>query len=278
MTFRDRPLDSELARDAGQSAYRTALDILLTGVVVLLPIVVTVYVLDAALRIIVSVLDPFVKLMEYVGILRPVRENVVVAFLVRVGIYRNEVVFIEEITAMVVLGAVVVGIGVATRSQYGERAVDWFDYFVTIIPGVGSVYRSFRRMGDAMLDSEVENFRSVKLVEFPRDGSYVIGFETAESPASIRKSARSPEMRTIFLPMAPNPVMGGFLSHIPDERIIDVDMTVEEGIQSIVTSGVAVQGGDLSREELRKMGVAEADLPERGETSERADRSGESPT
>ena len=46
-------------------------------------------------------------------------------------------------------------------------------------------------------------------------------------------------METLFLPLAPNPVMGGFLINVPAERVYDVDLTVEEGVRAIVTSGVA---------------------------------------
>jgi uncharacterized membrane protein len=47
-------------------------------------------------------------------------------------------------------------------------------------------------------------------------------------------------MHTLFVPMAPNPVMGGFLVHAPADRVRDIDMTVEESMQAIITSGVAV--------------------------------------
>jgi uncharacterized membrane protein len=256
MSQRDTPRGVETARRASQSAYRTALDVVLTGVVTLLPIVVTVYVLNAALGIVVSLLDPFVKVLRYFGLLDVVQSNVVVAFLVRVGIYRNTVEFVGELSAMFVLAVVVVGVGAVARYEYGQQLVDVFDALVTAIPGVAPLYRGVRRMGDAMLESEIENFRSVKLVEFPRDGAFVIGFETTRPPASIRESASHREMRTLFLPLAPNPVMGGFLAHLPEDRILDVDMTVEEGIQSVVTSGIAVgEEAPLSPEELRDLGV-----------------------
>jgi hypothetical protein len=51
-------------------------------------------------------------------------------------------------------------------------------------------------------------------------------------------------MLTLFLPLAPNPVMGGHLVHLPEDRVMDVEMTVEEGLQTIVTSGVAMGGDD----------------------------------
>jgi hypothetical protein len=56
-------------------------------------------------------------------------------------------------------------------------------------------------------------------------------------------------MVTLFMPMAPNPVMGGFVIHVSRDRVVDVDLTVEEGIRSIVTSGVAI--GDEDDPELR---------------------------
>jgi len=246
---------SETAREASQSAYESALDVLTTGVVTLLPIVVTVYILDAAFGIILSVLDPVLKVLAYFGLLDVVRENVVVTFLVEAGIYGSAADFVGAITSFLILVAVVVGVGTVARNRYGERVVDLFDYLFCSLPGVGSVYRAFRRMGDAMLESEAENFRDVKLVQYPTDGSYMIAFETATTPANVRGATENASMRTLFVPLAPNPVMGGFLAHFPEEKVLDVDMTVEEGIQGLVTSGMAMDADGFSPAELRQFGL-----------------------
>lgn len=60
----------------------------------------------------------------------------------------------------------------------------------------------------------------------------------------------------MFLPLAPNPVTGGLLTYIPQSDVYDIDMTIEEGIQSILTSGVATENGasgtlDISLEDLQ---------------------------
>jgi uncharacterized membrane protein len=94
-------------------------------------------------------------------------------------------------------------------------------------------------MTDTMMESDADSFRSVKLVEFPVQGTYVIGFETAEPPTSVREAVGDEDMVTMFVPLAPNPVMGGFLTHAPRGNVHDIDMSVEEGIRSIVTSGIA---------------------------------------
>lgn len=231
---------AEAAREAGKSAYRVILDVLLTGVAVILPIVVTVYVLKATLDILSKALRPVVIILRYFDVIRDVRQNFFIAnALIELGLYEDVVSVISEVVAVTLLIGLVVTIGAVARFQYGDRLLDYFDAVVTAVPGIGSIYKSFRRMGDAMIESDMDHFRSVKLVEFPHDDTYVIGFETARPPQSIRDSVDNEEMVTLFVPLAPNPVMGGFLTHLPTDRVRDLDMTVEEGVRSIITSGIA---------------------------------------
>lgn len=239
--------------------YRTAVDVVFTGIVVIVPLVVTLYILSAALEFISKALNPVIRLLQWVGVVGEIREFALVNFFYRVGIYSGDAVnVISELVALIVLVVIIVTVGLLARFQYGERVIDYFDYLITTIPGIGSVYNSFRRMGDAMLESGVEDFREVKLVEFPHDDVYVLGFETARTPLPIQGAAGVEGMTTLFLPLAPNPVMGGFLAHIPDERVSDVEMTVEEAIRTIITSGIAAdepEGGfrSLSGEELQSL-------------------------
>jgi uncharacterized membrane protein len=149
-----------------------------------------------------------------------------------------------SIPVFVLCGVFCVGF-LVERSRYGEQAVDYFDRAATRIPGFGSIYESFRQMSDVVLSSDTESFREVKLVEFPHEGSYTLGFVTTETPDALSEPTPHDEMVTMFLPMAPNPVMGGHLVHLPADRVMDVDLTVEEGIQTIVTSGVAIADSDL---------------------------------
>jgi uncharacterized membrane protein len=255
---------AEIARQAGQSVYQTALDVVLTGIAVIVPIVVTIYVLNIALGFIAGALAPLVRILEYFGIIGRVKALPVIDFLLQLDIIASGVTFVSELIAIGLLACCVIAVGIVARFRYGEQVIEYFDHLVTLIPGVGTVYKSFRRMGDVMLESEVDNFRSVKLVEFPTEGSFVIGFETARPPSVVRDSAGSEEMMTLFLPLAPNPVMGGFLSHMPTDRVHDVDMTVEEGVRSIVTSGIATQDDAMdgyTADELEELGIDEDDIP-----------------
>ncbi len=123
----------------------------------------------------------------------------------------------------------------------------------------GRLGESFDEMSDLLLDSDTDSFQEVELVEYPNEGSYTVAFKTAETPTVVEDGAAHADMVTLFVPMAPNPVMGGFVIHVSRDRVADVDTTVEQGIRSIVTSGVAIGEESphvrgLSADELGRLG------------------------
>lgn len=224
-----------------------------TGLAVVVPLLVTAIVLAVAVQYIYQYLDLFSTF-----VLRASEQ----VFIPYFGTFRREAL-IEVLTPIILLWLIfVVGL-FTTATHWGERGVDYFDYFISQIPAVGGVYESFRQMSDVVLESDTQNFRDVKLVEFPHEGAYTLGFVTTETPVQLSEPAGHAEMLTLFLPLAPNPVMGGHLVHMPAEKVMDVDMTVEEGIRAIVTSGVAVAdgaaggGAGLDEEQLRELARVE---------------------
>lgn len=217
---------------------------LITGVAIALPLLVTLVVVGFVLNFVSNTLNPAVTLTELLGL---------------GGVPR---VLVEVITILLFVGAIfVVGYVSEYRSE-GEKLNQRFDEFMGSLPGVGSVYTSFNEMSELLLDSDTESFREVMLVEYPTEGSYVVAFKTAETPDVIARHTGHEDMVTLFMPMAPNPVMGGFVIHVSRDRVIDVDLTVEQGIRSIVTSGVAMGEEDpalrgLTRTEMRELGESE---------------------
>jgi uncharacterized membrane protein len=225
--------------ETGRSIYETALEVLLTGFTILIPIVITVYLVSMTFDLITDALRPVIAILQWAGVIERLSDAGVARFMVETGLYSTVTDFYTELITVVVLLGVVVAVGTVGRNRYGEMVIEYVDLAISSIPGVGTVYGSFRRMSDAMLDQGADEFREVRLVECLGDELYVIGFETGPSPESVHESTGHGEMVTMFLPMAPNPVTGGFLTHVPRSRVHDVDMTIEEGIRSILTSGVA---------------------------------------
>jgi uncharacterized membrane protein len=196
---------------------------LVRGTVILLPSLVTLIVIGFVVNVLSGVLNPFVRGARLVD---PDAPAVVVELLA---------------LALLVGGAVSVGYVADRRST--DRIGRRFHEGVESVPGVGQVYATFNQMTDLLSGEGAEAFREVKVVEFPSEGSYVLGFVTAETPDEIADPVGGDGMVTLFVPMAPNPVMGGFVVHARAERVYDTPLTVEQGLQSIVTSGVATESG-----------------------------------
>ena len=248
------------AKEAGKSLYEGALDVVMTGIAIIVPVVITLYVLDLALGFVTDALGPFVDLLKWLGMIEAFQRLNVIQFLIEIDVYGRVIGFLGELFAVVVLFGIIVVAGFVGRNRYGELVIDYVDLAIAAIPGIGTVYKSFRRMSDVMLDDGSENFNEVRLVECLGEDLYLLGFETGPSPDAAADATGHDGMVTMFLPLAPNPVTGGFLTYVPRERVIDVDMTVEEGVRSILTSGVAADdrgGPDHSFDDIRT--VADVD-------------------
>ncbi len=228
---------------AGKSIYTEISEVVLAGIAIIVPIVVTVYVLQVALGFVAGALGPIIAFLDFLGVFDLIEATGFLPLLAEFGLYRWTIDILTEIIALVALLALIVVIGLIAYHPWGRRLVDFFDVAIESIPGIGTVYRSFRRMGDIMLDDEVDNFQEVNLVELHGEGTYVIGFRVGEAP-SVVEDATGDGSVTMFIPFAPNPVTGGFLTYVSPDRLHDVDMTVEEGIRNIITSGVSGHESD----------------------------------
>ena len=184
----------------GSGLTRTAWNWLFSGIALAIPVVITILVLGIVTNFLLNVVSPVVTLVRIVPGIDPVVEGLLV-----------------QVVSLVSLVGLVIAIGAVadlTEDSYAPR----FHAAVESLPVVGDVYRSFRRMSDVFVESEVETFQEVKLVEFPHDGAYSIAFVTADTPETIQAAAGEIEMQTLFVPLAPNPAMGGSYSTSPQSR------------------------------------------------------------
>ena len=241
------------ARQTGESLYSSLLDTFLTGVAITIPLIVTIYILHIGLNFVRSALDPVIRLLVWAGVIDWFEGFRPVGLLIELGIYSYVLEFFTEITTILLLIGVVLVLGLVGRNTYGERVIGYVDLAIASIPGIGTVYKSFRRMGDVMLNDNAENFQDVKLVQALEENVYVLGFKTSAAPKGIETATEHDDMVAMFLPLAPNPVTGGFLTYVPEEDVYDIDMTIEEGVRSILTSGIAT-GEDASQMQEVTMG------------------------
>lgn len=119
-----------------------------------------------------------------------------------------------------------------------------WDTLLMRIPGFGIVYGSTKSLGDAFLNRKQEQpFKQVVLVPWPRAGVWRVGFVTGRAGADVRRAVGD-DVEVVFVPHSPNPA-SGFVHYYPRSEIRYLDWPVEDGLKVIVSGGLVqpVNGG-----------------------------------
>lgn len=197
----------------------------ITGLLVLLPIWATYYVLSALLSIIDGMLGDLPR--YFLGLKFP-------------GL------------GIITLVLFIVAIGMLSANYLGTRLVRYSDHLMQRVPLVRGVYTTVKQIMETF--SVKHNFHGVALVEYPRKGCYSIGFMTGEVKGeSIGLAGR---FKTVFVPTTPNPT-AGFLLILPEAEVTDINMTVEQGMKFIVSLGL-VPMGEIEANKLKQSHHQEA--------------------
>jgi len=220
-----RPDIDGLAHEAASETREVRRDfkqILLSGLALTVPFFITLLVLIWAFGWITSALGPLANLLNALGATQGLGE------------------LLTELTALGIVLGVIFTVGFAAQHGPNTNLTKRVDILMEDLPGIGSIYTSVEQMSDLIVAGDTESFREVKLVEFPREGSYALAFLTADTSPPLEAAADGEDLLTVFVPMAPNPVMGGHLLNLPRDRVHDVDLSVEEGMEAVVSMGMTI--------------------------------------
>ena len=125
-------------------------------------------------------------------------------------------------------------IGWLSLSLIGKKLLEIFNNILKRIPILRTIYSAFVQMLDIFNKSD-ENKKNVVLIEYPRKGSWAVGFATRENKGEISKKSKQ-NLVNVFVPTTPNPT-SGFLLMFPKEEVIYLDMSFEEASRFIVSAG-----------------------------------------
>ena len=125
-------------------------------------------------------------------------------------------------------------IGWLSLSFIGKKLLEIFNNILKRIPILRTIYSAFVQMLDIFTKSD-KNKKNVVLVEYPRKGSWAVGFATRENKGEISKKSKQ-NLVNVFVPTTPNPT-SGFLLMFPKEEVIYLDMSFEEASRFIVSAG-----------------------------------------
>ena len=128
-------------------------------------------------------------------------------------------------------------IGGLSLSFLGKKFLQIIDDLFKRIPILRTIYSAIGQMTESFRQQDGSK-KSVVLVEYPRKGSWAVGFSTKENTGEI-KTKTNKNLINVFVPTTPNPT-SGFLLMIPKEDLIYLDMTFEEASKFIVSAGTSI--------------------------------------
>ena len=183
----------------------------ITGIVVLVPIGITLYLTKFFIRISSKLIPAEINPNNYLPILIPGLEIILA------------IIFITLI-------------GYLSLSFIGKKILQLFNDLLKKIPILRTIYSAIGQMAETLAPKK-NSKKSVVLVEYPRKGSWAVGFATKDNKGEISKKTNQ-KLVNVFVPTTPNPT-SGFLLMFPKEDIIYLDMNFEEASKFIVSAGTS---------------------------------------
>ncbi|MDD4978407.1 MAG: DUF502 domain-containing protein [Gallionella sp.] len=137
----------------------------------------------------------------------------------------------------VILTLVVVLVtGLLMRNVFGQMVLRYWESVLLHIPFVNTVYKGVKQVSDTLLSGNGNSFRKVLLVRYPHPQAWSLAFQTSVPSEVI--GTFDEEYVAVFIPTTPSPV-NGFYFFVPKSQTIELDMTVDVALRSIVSMGVA---------------------------------------
>lgn len=141
------------------------------------------------------------------------------------------------------------GLGVIATNFFGSRLLRLGERILSRVPVVSNIYNAVKQIVVTMAHQKERAFRDVCLLEYPRKGLWAIGFVTADlkgAPADVLPDGHV----CVFVPTTPNPT-SGFLLFVKKKDITILDMTPEEGAKMIISGGMVTSNDDLKKSPKR---------------------------
>jgi uncharacterized membrane protein len=134
-------------------------------------------------------------------------------------------------------------LGFLTANLVGRKLVDFGESILSHMPIVRPIYRTAKQIFQTLFSSSGTNFRRVGLVEFPAPGMWSLVFLTQSPTTEIAARLPATEHVSAFMPCTPNPTTG-FFFYVPRHDVVDLDITVEQAMQLLMSAGIIQPGGD----------------------------------
>jgi len=207
---------------AGLFCFQHMKKYLITGLLIWIPLVITLWVL----KFIVDALDQTLLLLP--------------------PEFRTEIWLGLHVPGMgVVMTLVIVFLtGLLTTNLVGARLVNFWHQILHRIPVVNSIYSSVKQISDTLFSSSGQAFRKALLVRWPHEGMWTIAFLTGKPGAELVSHLQG-DYISVYVPTTPNPT-GGYFVVVARKDVIELEMSVDEALKYIISMGVVPPSGRMN--------------------------------
>lgn len=197
----------------------------LTGVVVIAPVGLTVWLIWSVIGWVDGVVLPFVPS-------RYQPENILNTFLgldIQLQLRGLGVVFFLIFTTFV---------GWLAKGLLGRSLIRSAERFVNRMPVVRSIYSGVKQIAETVFSQADRSFQKACIVQYPRKGIWAVGFISTSAKGEIRARVNDAQnLLSVFVPTTPNPT-SGFLLFFPAEDVIELDMSIEDAAKLVISAGL----------------------------------------
>jgi uncharacterized membrane protein len=238
------PFDQEPKRPGTLSSLRASF---LTGIVVIAPVGLTVWLIWTVIGWVDGFVLPFVPdsyqpeglINHFIGNTDPNSED-----WIRVNVRGVGVFFFLLFTLIV--GWIAKGLIGRSLIRFGESLVDR-------TPVVRSIYSGIKQIAETVFAQSERSFEKACLIEYPRKGIWAVGFISTEARGEVAdKATNMGGMLSVFIPTTPNPT-SGFLLFFPREDVIELDMSIEDAAKLVISAGLVYPNGEKAKEALEEL-------------------------
>ena len=188
---------------------------LLTGILVTAPVVITFWIVFSLVKLFDALVNPIIPY------------------------YLNPNFYLPRDVpglGLIILVIFLIGIGFLAANFFGSWLLKKTDSIIQKIPLIKVFYKTIKQILETILKTNSDAFREAVLVEYPRKGSWVIGFTTGEVQGEVRKKFNK-KFTNVFIPTTPNPT-SGFLLMVPSNELKRLNVSVDDAIKTIVSAGI----------------------------------------
>jgi len=189
----------------------------ITGILVLTPIILTVYVAWTFITFVDNLVVPIVPI-DY----RP----------------SNYLPFSIPGLGLIIVFIFTTLVGSLATGLFGRTLIRIWEYILNRMPVVRSVYSAIKQILETVMAAQSDAFRQAVLVQYPRKDIWAIGFVTGSTKGEVGKYINE-NMINVFMPTTPNPT-SGFLLFFPEKDLIYLKMSVEDALKLVVSGGMVI--------------------------------------